>query len=182
LPFASLANSMGKTLFMESRPLFGVCLDIDDFNQGVSIEQLWWLLESGTEYNCAVVAGNLYTEQLLQHFSTPRARPPINHVTCVVTGGTKGLGMLHCLQCQRSGCKALVLTSRTGHVQFTDLLALSLGMWLTACLVKVCMSTQHQHDVELVQGNLPLSCCNMMPLILMRGTALPCGLQVTFLL
>jgi NAD(P)-dependent dehydrogenase (short-subunit alcohol dehydrogenase family)/acyl carrier protein len=55
---------------------------------------------------------------------------------CVVTGGTKGLGLQYAKQLARGGCKRLVLTSRGGALPETDaaeLAALGAEVHVVAC-------------------------------------------------
>ena len=125
--FGSLAQGLSKTLFMEGRQGYGVCLDLHPTAPGLTAAQLHWLLRDSGEYCCAVRGGQLYCERLVQPWSCPRPRPLLvqRDMSCVVAGGTKGLGLQYGCQLVQRGCRSLVLTSRSGLLTKDQLIELA---------------------------------------------------------
>lgn len=116
----SLAQGASKTLFMEDREACGSGLDLptDCSSPRLSTPQLAWLLQHSGETCCALRGGQLFAERLVRQPSVPRPRLPSLDchpgMACVVTGGTRGLGLQFAQQLAARGCRALVLTSRSG--------------------------------------------------------------------
>ena len=125
--FGSLAQGLSKTMFMEGRQGYGVCLDLHPTAPGLTAAQLHWLLRDSGEYCCAVRGGQLYCERLVQPWSRPRPRPLLvqRGMSCVVAGGTKGLGLQYGCQLVQRGCRSLVLTSRSGLLTKDQLIELA---------------------------------------------------------
>lgn len=136
-----IASAVSKTRFMEDRPSHGISLDYIQRNTSLlpSAQQLQWLLTSSGE-TCAVIRhGDLYVERIFIGNGAVKPRTGLKlrpTMCCVVTGGTKGLG-LHCAkQLAREGCKQLVLTSRSGTLDPEDKAGFNaLG---TSVIVKCC--------------------------------------------
>lgn len=116
----SLAQGVSKTLFMEDREACGTCVDLpaETSNPSLSAPQLAWLVQHSGEACCALRGGQLFAERLVRQPSVPRQRLPSLQcqpgMACVVSGGTRGLGMQFAQQLVARGCRALVLTSRSG--------------------------------------------------------------------
>lgn len=117
------AIAASKTRFMEDRPSHGISLDLPGAtnarNTSVcpSAQQLQWLLTASKETCAAVRHGDLLVERLSASVLAPKPRRGLKlraDMCCVVTGGTKGLGLQYAKQLAREGCKKLVLTSRSG--------------------------------------------------------------------
>ena len=123
----SLALGISKTQFMEGRAGYSLCLDLHHLGTRLSALQLQWLLQDSGEYRCAVRGGQLFGERLVQAPSAPRKRQlAVNPgMACVVAGGTKGLGLQYGQQLVRQGCRALVLTSRSGLLSKQELIELA---------------------------------------------------------
>jgi acyl transferase domain-containing protein/NADPH:quinone reductase-like Zn-dependent oxidoreductase/acyl carrier protein/NAD(P)-dependent dehydrogenase (short-subunit alcohol dehydrogenase family) len=140
---SKLASAVSKTRFMEDRPSHGINLSyVHSSNSSLllpSARQLQWLLTTSGE-TCAVVKhGALYVERLSLGHSAVKPRRGLKlkpTMCCVVTGGTKGLGLDCAKQLAREGCKQLVLTSRSGTLATEDAAEFaSLG---TSVVVKCC--------------------------------------------
>ncbi len=128
----SLAQGASKTLFMEDREACGTSLDlpVDGSSPHLSASQLVWLLQSSGESCCALRGSQLFAERLVRQPSLPRQRLPSLScqpgMACVVSGGTRGLGLQVAQQLVAKGCRTLVLTSRSGLLsrqQLADLAA-----------------------------------------------------------
>lgn len=121
----SLAHGVFKALFAEDRAACGILLDLDPQHRTPSLtaRQLQWLLSESREHSCALRGSQLYCERLVQQASAPRSRPVSLHpgMACVVTGGTRGLGLQYARQLARCGCRTLVLTSRRGMLSKAEL-------------------------------------------------------------
>ena len=116
----SLAQGASKTLFMEDREACGTSLDlpVDGSSPHLSASQLAWLLQSSGESCCALRGSQLFAERLAPQPSVPCQRLPSLScqpgMACVVSGGTRGLGLQFAQQLVAKGCRTLVLTSRSG--------------------------------------------------------------------
>ena len=123
----SLAQGVSKTQFMEGRAGYSMCLDLHHLGTRLSSLQLQWLLQDSGEYRCAVRGGQLFGERLVQAPSAPRKRQLAVDpaMACVVAGGTRGLGLQYGQQLVRQGCRALVLTSRSGLLSKEGLIELA---------------------------------------------------------
>lgn len=121
----SLAHGVFKALFSEDRAACGILLDLDTqrCTPSLTAKQLQWLLSDSREHSCALRGSQLYGARLVQQASAPRSRPVALHpgMACVVTGGTRGLGLQYARQLARCGCRTLVLTSRSGMLSRAEL-------------------------------------------------------------
>lgn len=125
----SLAQGVAKTLFMEERAACGACLDLPPAGPRMSARQLAWLLRDSSESCCALRSGQLFAERLVPQPSPAHQRQPALQchpgMACVVTGGTRGLGLQFGRQLVARGCRALVLTSRSGLLSKEQLIELA---------------------------------------------------------
>ena len=121
------ARGVGMSLFMESRTVYGTCLDLDSPGPHLTASQLQWLLHHSEEYCCVERGGNVFAQRLVGHRGLPRQRRLVAqcNMASTITGGTKGLGRLYALQLTCQGCLALVLTSRSGLLGMADLVYLA---------------------------------------------------------
>ena len=109
------AHGLSKTHFMESRHTYSTAIDLQPSGRQLSMQQLLWTIASN-EYSVAVRAGQLHAERLIRSETQPRQRPLRLRAdaACVVSGGTKGLGLECAKQLVRKGARQLVLISRSG--------------------------------------------------------------------
>ena len=125
----SLALGLSKTLFMENRGAHGLALDLSPAADGsqLTAAQLAWLLQDSREYSCALRAGQLYVERLARPWSCARSRRVVlrKGAACVVTGGTKGLGLQYARNLAHKGAGTLVLTSRSSLLTKEELIELA---------------------------------------------------------
>jgi len=120
-----IASAVAKTRFMEDRPSHGISLDYVQSNTSLlpSAQQLQWLLTSSGETCASIKHGDLYVERISMGNDAGKPRTGLKlrpTMCCVVTGGTKGLGLQCAKQLAREGCKQLVLTSRSGALEPED--------------------------------------------------------------
>jgi 3-oxoacyl-(acyl-carrier-protein) synthase/NAD(P)-dependent dehydrogenase (short-subunit alcohol dehydrogenase family)/acyl carrier protein len=138
---SKIASAVTKTRFMEDRPSHGISLHYVQSNASLlpSAQQLQWLLSSSGETCAAIRHGDLYVERISIRNGAAKPRKGLKlrpDMCCVVTGGTKGLGLQCAKQLAREGCKQLVLTSRSGALDPEDTAGFdALG---TSVIVKCC--------------------------------------------
>lgn len=134
------AVGVSKARFMEDRTGHATAIDIDPASQPLSARQLAWLLQS-SEAAVAVRTGHMFVERLETSSTCAASRPRRKLVLnpgmcCVVTGGTKGLGLQYAKYLAQAGCKRLVLTSRGGELNEAE--AEQLRKLGTEVVVKAC--------------------------------------------
>lgn len=116
-----LAHGVGKTLFMESRAHYGTAIDLSGGDR-LSARQLMWLAAHSGEYAVTMRDGRVLGERLAKSALAARGEEPTQAIrlqsaaACVVSGGTKGLGLELARHLVYRGCRFLVLTSRTGDI------------------------------------------------------------------
>ena len=162
---SKIVSAVSKTRFMEDRPSHGISLNYvqnNDSNSSTllpSAKQLNWLLTRSGETCAALKQGDLYVERLSINHSSAKPHRGLKlkpSMCCVVTGGTKGLG-LHCAkQLAHEGCKHLVLTSRSGTLGSED--AAEFAALGTSVIVKSCDASSEEDCVVLarwLRENMP---------------------------
>lgn len=117
-----MAQTVFKARCMEDRPSCGAGIRISSSNRLPTSKEMKWMMTNGSDTSFAWYRGHAFIERLVQAAAAPRMRPMKLHpgMSCVVTGGTKGLGLRFAHQLVNSGCKYLVLTSRSGQLEESD--------------------------------------------------------------
>jgi 3-oxoacyl-(acyl-carrier-protein) synthase/NAD(P)-dependent dehydrogenase (short-subunit alcohol dehydrogenase family)/acyl carrier protein len=148
---AAAAHALGKTRFMEDRRSHGTAIDL--CAPLPTAQQLHWMLSSSCEGSLALRRGHLYAERLIAPAAAPRLRQPARRLRpdmcCVVTGGTKGLGLQYARQLARHGCKHLVLTSRGAGGALPADAAAELAALGAAVHVRACDAASARQCAEL---------------------------------
>jgi len=144
---------VAKTRFMEDRPSHGTAVDLDISSQLPSPQKLHFVLSFSKESMAIVRNNDLFVERLVTGEAVPRPRRRHGmalrgDLCCVVTGGTKGLGLQYAKYLARSGCKRLVLTSRSGELSSNS--AAELAVLGADVSVKVCDASDTASCAEFV--------------------------------
>jgi hypothetical protein len=123
--FPSLAQGVHKTYFMEHRSRCGPWIDLQgDADTKPAVSWLQWACAASQENAMAFRSSRTYVQRLLRQrvLARQRHRRMLRpDMACVVIGGTRGLGLQHAKQLAREGCRNLVISSRSGVLEDSEL-------------------------------------------------------------